>query len=573
MTRRVNQKVAVSVVYVAAMFITVMDSTIVNVALPTIGRTFHVPATSVASVSIYYLVSLAVFISASGWLGDRFGGKRVLLVAIAVFTAASALCGLAGSLTELDIFRVLQGVGGGMMTPVGLAMLFRAFPSDERVRASAILTVPTTLAPALGPIIGGLLVTDLSWRLVFYVNVPLGILALGFGVLFLEGGQTQQPGLFDTAGFLLSGAGLGLLMYGLSEGPARHWTSGAVLFSVFSGAALLAVLVVTELRMRQPLIDLRLLSNRLFRSCNGVMFLGSAAFIGTLYVVTLFFQDGRGLSALVAGLSTFPEALGVMAGTQLASRVLYPVLGPRRNMALGLLGVASAIGLMSLIGAQTSLWWMRVLMFCLGFAMGQVFVPSQAAAFATISPQATGRASTMFSVARQLGSATGVAVLTTAVVTVGATTSRAGHTVPNLTAYHVAFLVAAAIAVAAAMVALTIHDADAATTIAVRGGWGLRAQAGPPSVSRRRPKTKYESDPTPAELTSTAMATHIHFEPRIWLAGRLLRSMSTAVLRPASAVAAAMSSLRLRSLSSLHRLAMTPPRASATPDGLNLTRK
>jgi MFS family permease len=228
---------------------------------------------------------------------------------------------------------------------------------------------------------------------------------------------------------------------------------------------------------------------------------------------------------------------------------------------------------MSLIGAQTSLWWMRVLMFCLGIAMGQVFVPSQAAAFATISPQATGRASTMFSVARQLGSATGVAVLTTAVVTVGATTSRAGQTVPNLTAYHVAFLVAAGMAVAAAIVALTIHDADAATTIAVRGGRGLRAQAGPPSVSRRRPKTKYESDPTPAELTSTATATHIHFEPRIWLAGRLLRSMSTAVLRPASATAAAMSSLRLRSLSSLHRLAMTPPRASATPDGLNLTRK
>jgi MFS family permease len=128
---------------------------------------------------------------------------------------------------------VLQGVGGGMMTPVGLAMLFRAFPSDERVRASAILIVPTTLAPALGPIIGGLLVTDLSWRWVFYVNVPLGILALGFGVLFLDGGETQQPGPFDTAGFLLSGAGLGLLMYGLSEGPIRHWTSGAVLFSIF----------------------------------------------------------------------------------------------------------------------------------------------------------------------------------------------------------------------------------------------------------------------------------------------------------------------------------------------------
>ncbi|MGH3400630.1 MAG: MFS transporter, partial [Streptosporangiaceae bacterium] len=223
MTGRVSQKVAVSVVYVAAMFMTIMDSTIVNVALPTIGRNFKVPTTSVAGVSIYFLVSLAVFISVSGWLGDRFGGKRVLLTAIVLFTVASALCGLATSLTELEIFRVLQGVGGGMMAPVGLAMLFRAFPPAERIRASAILTVPTTLAPALGPVLGGLLVTELSWRWVFYVNVPLGALTLAFGVLFLAGGNALAPGRFDALGFVLAGASLGLLMYGVSEGPIRSW--------------------------------------------------------------------------------------------------------------------------------------------------------------------------------------------------------------------------------------------------------------------------------------------------------------------------------------------------------------
>jgi EmrB/QacA subfamily drug resistance transporter len=470
MTSRVSQKVAVSVVYVAAMFMTIMDSTIVNVALPTIGRDFRVPSTSVASVSIYFLVSLAVFISASGWLGDRFGGKRVLLAAIVVFTAASALCGMAGSLAELDIFRVLQGLGGGMMAPVGLAMLFRAFPPAERVRASSILTVPTTLAPALGPIIGGLLVTELSWRWVFYVNVPLGILALAFGAVFLEGGNALRPGPFDTTGFVLAGAGLGLVMYGVSEGPIRHWSSGIVQAAVAAGAILLAVMVLAELRKRQPLIDLRLLGNRLFRSTNGVMVLASAAFIGTLYVVSLFFQDGRGMSALGSGLSTFPEALGVMAGAQLASRVLYPVLGPRRNIALGLLAVAASIGLMSLVGAQTSLWWMRLLMFCLGVAMGQVFVPAQAAAFATISPEATGRASTLFNVNRQLGSAVGVALFTTAIVAVGATKVVAGRIAPNLAAYHVAFLVAACLAAAGAAVALAIHDADAVATMVRRKG-------------------------------------------------------------------------------------------------------
>jgi len=235
MTGQLNQKVAVSVVYVAAMFMSIMDSTIVNVALPTIGRNFKVPSTSVAGVSIYFLVSVAVFISVSGWLGDRFGGKRVLLTAIVVFTVASALCGLATSLAELEVFRVLQGVGGGMMAPVGLAMLFRAFPPAERIRASAILTVPTTLAPALGPVLGGLLVTELSWRWVFYVNVPLGVVTLAFGAAFLAGGNPLRPGRFDTVGFVLAGASLGLLMYGVSEGPVRGWDSGVVLATVCAG--------------------------------------------------------------------------------------------------------------------------------------------------------------------------------------------------------------------------------------------------------------------------------------------------------------------------------------------------
>src|ERR1700746_923117 len=165
-----NQKVAVSVVFVAAMFMNIMDVTIVNVALPTIGREFHVRPDSVDTVAIGYLVSLAVFIPASGWLGDRFGGKRILLTSIVLFTGASALCGAAGSLGQLVAFRILQGVGGGLMVPVGMAMLYRTFPPSERVRASSIMVVPTAIAPALGPLLGGLFVTDLSWRWVFYVN-------------------------------------------------------------------------------------------------------------------------------------------------------------------------------------------------------------------------------------------------------------------------------------------------------------------------------------------------------------------------------------------------------------------
>jgi EmrB/QacA subfamily drug resistance transporter len=465
---RISQKVAVSVVFVAAMFMSIMDVTIVNVALPTIGRDFAVSPTAIDSISIGFLVSLAVFIPASGWLGDRFGGKRVMLAAIVVFTLASALCGQASSLGELVAFRILQGVGGGMLAPVGMAMLYRAFPPEERIRASAILTVPTTLAPALGPVLGGLLVTDLSWRWVFYVNVPLGIAAFLFGALFLQSAPQAKPGRFDLPGFLLSGLGLGALMYGISEGPNRGWHTPEVLLTIAAGLVLLAIMVFVELRTSEPMIDLRLLANRLFRASNGVMVLASIAFLGSLYAISLYYQDGRGLSALGSGLSTFPEAFGVMAGAQLASRWLYPRLGPRRHVSIGLIGTATSIALLALLGPTTSLWWARLLMLTLGLSMAQVFVPVQAAAFATITPAATGRASTMFNTIRQLGGAIGVAVLTTAIVLVHPVHVVAGHLGPNLTAYRVAFLVAGAICLLGLTAALRINDADAARTIPAR---------------------------------------------------------------------------------------------------------
>jgi len=301
--------------------------------------------------------------------------------------------------------------------------------------------------------------------------------------MFLQQQKQPQPGRFDLAGFLLSGLGLGLLMYGVSEGPDLGWRQREVLVTIAAGAVLLAAMVVVELRSDAPMVDLRLLRNRLFRSGNGVMVLASIAFLGTLYAISLYYQDGRGQSALGSGLSTFPEAVGVMAGAQLASRVLYPRLGPRRHITMGLTGTAASIGLLALLGPQTSLWWARLLMLTLGLFVAQVFVPVQAASFATITPAATGRASTMFNAIRQLGGAIGVAVLTTVIVFVGPVHLVAGHAVPNLTAYRVAFLVAAAIALSGVASSLSIRDADAAATIPAR---------------RSRPDIEPTAEPSPA---------------------------------------------------------------------------
>jgi EmrB/QacA subfamily drug resistance transporter len=463
--RRMNQKVSVSVVFVAAMFMNIMDITIVNVALPAIGRQFAVTEASLDAVATGYLVSLAVFIPAAGYLGDRFGAKRVLLLAIGLFTAASVLCGLAGSLSELVAFRVLQGAGSGMMTPVGMAMLYRAFPPHERLRASSILTIPTAVAPALGPVLGGVLVTSLSWRWVFFVNLFIGIAAFAFGLLFLAEQRPERPGRFDLTGFVLSGVGFATVMYGVSQGSGLGWTRPQILASIAAGAVVLVLLVRTELRSKAPLLRLRLLGNRLFRSTSIAMAVATAAFLGALFVIPLFFQLGLGLTALQSGLATFPEALGVMLGAQLGSRVLYRRLGPRRLIVVGLTGLAGDLALMALIGSRTELWWMRLLMLGMGLAMGQVVVSTQAATFATISPADTGHASSLFSMSRQLGSAIGIALLATVFTAVGTTRTITGHTGPNLAAYHAAFLAAAFVAVLAVPPALTVEDADAAGTM------------------------------------------------------------------------------------------------------------
>jgi EmrB/QacA subfamily drug resistance transporter len=461
---RLPAKVSVSVVYVLALFMTIMDTTIVNVALPSLGRDFGVQPAHVNTVVVGYLVSLAVFMPASGWLGDRFGIRRVFLTALVVFSAASALCGLAQSIGQLVAFRVLQGIGGGMLTPVGMAMLFRVFAPHERVRASRILIVPTAFAPALGPVLGGLLTTDLSWRWAFYINVPIGIFGLLFGLLFLREQRQESAGRFDVPGFVLAGAGLGSLMFALSDGLGRGWTSPAIDASAAVGVVLLVALVLVELRRRQPLIDLRVLTNRLFAATSSVIVIGTTAFLGSLFLVALFYQDGFGVSPLQSGLSTFPEALGVMGGAQVASR-LYPHIGPRRIMAAGLTGVITVLVLIAQVPFSADLWVMRVLMFAIGFAMAHVFVPGQAASFATISHAAMAPASTLFNAGRQLGGAIGVAILSTVISGVGVVHVVNGRHVPNATAYHAAFLVAAGIEALALLLVIRVSDKEAAPSM------------------------------------------------------------------------------------------------------------
>ncbi|MER5791435.1 DHA2 family efflux MFS transporter permease subunit [Streptomyces sp. NPDC001980] len=488
--RGVSQKVAVCVVYVAGLFLSTLDMTIVNVALPTIGRAFDVPATAVDTVSIAYLVSLAVSVPASGWLGDRFGGKRTLLTAVAVFTAGSALCGTATSLGQLVVFRVVQGAGGGMLASVGMAMLLRTFAPHERVRASAVLSIANGLAPTMGPVLGGILVTQVSWRAIFYVNVPVGVLATAFGALFLRNRPARPAERFDLIGFLLAACGFGLLMYGVSVGPEQGWWTVPVVAALACGAVLLTAMTVAELRSRAPMIDVRLLRDRLFASGTTVMTVESVTFLGTLFTLTLYLQDERGMTALAAGLTTFPEAVGVVTGSQLASRVLYRALRPRRHLMLGAGGTSAVIAVMALVlPLDPGLWLVVPLLFCMGLAVGQVFVGTQSASFATVSDASSGRASTLFNVGRRLGGAAGVAVATTVLVTAG----TAGDRTAAGTGYRAAFLTLAAVNLLGLYAATRVSDSAAAHTIPRPE----QPTAGKPGQPRDPGRPEKEEEPQP----------------------------------------------------------------------------
>ena len=454
----------------------IMDTTIVNVALPTLGRFFHAGNTTLEWLVTGYLLSLAVWIPASGWVGDRFGTKKTFLFALVMFTACSALCGLSWNVGALIAFRILQGVGGGMMTPVGTAMLYRAFPAHERAQASAVLILPAFIAPTIGPILGGWLVTAVTWRWIFLVNLPVGVFGVIFSAIALREHTEERAGRFDVVGFLSSGLGLALALYALSRGPEDGWTAPLVLGSGLLAVALFAVLIIAELRLPEPMLQLRLFRDRMFRSANLVSFAITATMMGVLFLLPLFLQNLLGLSALQSGLVTFPQALGMMVMVQVASRI-YPHVGPRRMMAGGMLGVVLTSALFLLVGLGTDMWWIRGIMLLRGIAISFAMIPMQAASFATISREDTGRASSITNTNRQVAASLGVAILATVLVSriaarlpntaVGASPAAAGLALQHATllAFHDAFGVSLLLAGIGVACTFFIHDEDAAASM------------------------------------------------------------------------------------------------------------
>jgi EmrB/QacA subfamily drug resistance transporter len=487
MLKRLEYKWIVGIVFVFGLFMDLLDMTIVNVAIPELARELNATTTEVQWVVTGYLLSLAVFIPVSGWLGDRFGTKRIFMTALFMFTAASLACGLAWSIEALIAFRVLQGVGGGMLTPVGTAMLFRAFPPHERAKGAAILMIPMVVAPASGPVLGGYLVEYHDWRWIFLINIPVGVLGFLFAGLFLKEERQPNPGRLDLPGMVLAAAGLAALMYGLAEAGEKGLDDPGVLAFGAAGLAILALFAAVELRTAEPMIDMRLFTNRLFATANVVQMVAFAGLMGGLFLLPLLLQAPatKGLGAFDSGLATFPQAIGVVTMVQVSSR-LYPRIGPRRLLITGLLGVTATTFAFVLVDAETSLWWIRLISYVRGAFFSFILICLQTATFATIEPQMMGRASAITNAGRQVGASFGVALLATVLSNRlsehGTSLAPGADTAAAFEAFHESFVVAGLLTIAGAALSLLISDREAAPSMRPAAPRAEAAEEGLPAI-------------------------------------------------------------------------------------------
>ena len=401
----------VLLVAIAGSFMVALDQTIMNVALPHIIAVFNETTDRAQLVVSAYLMATAISTPAAAFLASRFGIKKVYMFSQGAFLLGSVLCGVAWDLQALIAFRVLQGLSGGLLMPLSMTFLFNNVPPEERGTAMGIFGIPILLGPAIGPTLGGYLVDVWSWRMVFYVNVPVVLAALAIGYLWIEDTPTTISS-FDYKGFALAAAGLSAILYGLSYAPSWHWNDWRIITLLSGGGACVLAWIIIELREKKPLLDLTMFKYGGFSLGIGLSFVTTVGLFSLEFLLPLFLQNLRGFSALHSGLMVLFQALGAMVTMPISGR-LYDKIGPRIPAIAGLV-----------LTGLTSLWMqnidiftpddaLRMVLFIRGMGLGLAMMPVMTYALSAVPEKMTTQASSLMMVCRTLFASLGVAVFAT----------------------------------------------------------------------------------------------------------------------------------------------------------------
>ncbi len=402
----------VAAVVVLGAIMSILDVTVVNVAINTLAQEFETDLATIQWVATGYTLALATVIPLTGWAADRFGTKRLYLISIGLFVAGSALSGIAWSAESLIAFRVLQGLGGGMIMPAGMTILTRAAGANRLGRVMAIIGVPMLLGPVLGPILGGWLVESASWRWIFFINLPIGVAALLLADRVLPRDEPQPHHALDWLGLSLLSPGLAAVIYGLAESSsAGGFDSPRALVPTLIGAALLVAFVVHGLRAADPLINLRLFANRTFALAASTILLVAISAFGGMLLLPLYLQAVRGESALDTGLLLAPQGLGAMLVMPLAGR-LADRTGVGRIVPVGLVLIAFSFFGLTGVTEDTPYTVLAAILLLQGMGLGASMMPLFSGAMQTLRKAAIARATTTLNIVQQVGASIGTAVMT-----------------------------------------------------------------------------------------------------------------------------------------------------------------
>jgi EmrB/QacA subfamily drug resistance transporter len=404
-----NKERLIPLIVATALFMENMDSTVIATSLPAIAADIGTSPLTLKLAITSYLLSLAVFIPASGWTADRFGARLVFSVAVAVFMAGSIGCALSTSVTDFVVARILQGMGGAMMTPVGRLVLLRTIDKSALVNAMAWVTVPALVGPVIGPPLGGFITTYFSWHWIFLINIPIGLLGIFMALRYIDPIRSEDPERFDLYGMVLAGVGLAGIAFGLSVAglDLLPWSVVAALVAV--GSVSMALYVIHARRTRSPVLDFALLRLPTMRASivGGFLFrLG----IGALpFLLPLLMQVGFGLSPFRSGLVTFASAVGAMGMKTLAARIIR-TFGFRNLMTINAVVSSLFLAACALFTVTTPLLLIMIILVVGGFFRSLQFTAINTVAYAEVGPAQMSRATTLVSVNQQLAISAGVAV-------------------------------------------------------------------------------------------------------------------------------------------------------------------